>query len=717
MIKKTTKTQIGSVIPNSVLGGVLTADVNKKLVQVADGNASEFLQTDGSGALSWAEAGATPAGADTNVQYNDGGAFGGDAGFTTDKAGSLTLSTAINVTALDGYKINTDTVFDITGTTTTRIGKNASVGSTGDRSVWIGEGVGNGSTSTGALNVVIGDPTTGASLTSGYGNYLFGWLAGNSITTGNGNVCMGYYAGRNIIDGAANFALGVGALMTNVSGDFNVAIGSSSLKYLTADDSVAIGGQAMAGTLANGGLCNGSVAIGTQAMSKSQGNVYNSIGIGYQALQNINGANLVTAIGTGALKALTTGIENTAIGYAAGNLVTTGTYNVFIGASSGRGGNVSSCVNIGKFAGRYNATDNRLIIDNQDRTDAATEVTNAIIHGDMAATPAAQALRLNASSITFNGGADTDVSMNFTGTTNSGLFSWMEDEDYFKFSDDVNLDTLTASQLVKTDASKTLVSTVPTVVTEISFEIYDASPARGSVSDIHGALQSLATAQPLDSVPTDLVVTKGTGKLMIVINAGTDLTGDITVTGDTIDRNTGAKSVADTDTITVDALTTDGSDTDGNGNTRHSFTGGYITSKWFTGTVTLSTADLTLTDVDVYHVSFEQFNDAPILTLNTFDINCFTTSVNAEIDAYLYTLEVTGDKCNIERTASLNIGTDGETAIANKYWRLRKGLIGKSLNGTTDGVWAELHYANNPSHVTDMNMKVWAKETTSLTLT
>ncbi len=36
-----------------------------------------------------------------------------------------------------------------------------------------------------------------------------------------------------------------------------------------------------------------------------------------------------------------------------------------------------------------------------------------------------------------NGVANTDYTVNFTGTTNSGVFTWMEDEDYFQFSDDI----------------------------------------------------------------------------------------------------------------------------------------------------------------------------------------------------------------------------------------------------------------------------------------
>jgi len=274
-----------------------------------------------------------------------------------------------------------------------------------------------------------------------------------------------------------------------------------------------------------------------------------------------------------------------------------------------------------------------------------------------------------------------------------------------------------ADDVFTTDGNGVTSWKTATVQTPVSLEMYDAEPARNSETNWNGGLLSLATGQPLDSVPTDIVVTKGIGKIMVVVNAGSDLAGDITITGETIDRNTGASTPADTDTITVDSLTTDGSTTDSNGNTKHSFTGAYITSKWFTGSVTLSTTNLTLTDVDVYHVSFEQFNDAPTLTLDTFDANIFTTNVNAEFDAYLYDLHVSGDKCDIELEAELHVGADGETAIANKYWRLRKGGINDPLNGATDGIWVDVHYSNSPSYIEDVTLKVWATCTSSVILT
>lgn len=39
----------------------------------------------------------------------------------------------------------------------------------------------------------------------------------------------------------------------------------------------------------------------------------------------------------------------------------------------------------------------------------------------------------------FNAPTNTDITLNFTATTYSGVLKWMEDEDYFKFNDDIML--------------------------------------------------------------------------------------------------------------------------------------------------------------------------------------------------------------------------------------------------------------------------------------
>lgn len=94
-----TKLQVGS---NANLGNVAN-------VVILGGTNGYFLQTDGAGNLTWAPAGnggntgnGTPGGANTQVQFNDEGLFGGDAGFTYNKTTNVLAADNIttgNITA------------------------------------------------------------------------------------------------------------------------------------------------------------------------------------------------------------------------------------------------------------------------------------------------------------------------------------------------------------------------------------------------------------------------------------------------------------------------------------------------------------------------------------------------------------------------------------------------------------------------------------------
>ena len=49
--------------------------------------------------------------------------------------------------------------------------------------------------------------------------------------------------------------------------------------------------------------------------------------------------------------------------------------------------------------------------------------------------------KLLSNAITFGTGADTDIAITFNANTSDGVLTWMEDEDYFQFSDDILLTT------------------------------------------------------------------------------------------------------------------------------------------------------------------------------------------------------------------------------------------------------------------------------------
>jgi len=278
-----------------------------------------------------------------------------------------------------------------------------------------------------------------------------------------------------------------------------------------------------------------------------------------------------------------------------------------------------------------------------------------------------------------------------------------------------------AGDIIDTDGSGNLNFKTPTVDIPLNLTMYDAEPARASETNWNGGILKLDDAASLSSGVPFVMSAKMPGKFIIVINAGSDMVGDITATGTSVDRNTKAQTASDTSVMTLTGVSTDGTTTDANGNTVHSYTKAYITDKWFTGVVTLTTADVTITDMDIYHVSFEQFNDSPGITLDSFDANIFATNANAEFDAYLYGLEVTGDECDIAACAELHAGAVGGaaavTVVANEYARLRQGNLAKALDGTTDGIWADVHYSNSPAYIEDVTLKIWATKSQALTLT
>ena len=239
-----------------------------------------------------------------------------------------------------------------------------------------------------------------------------------------------------------------------------------------------------------------------------------------------------------------------------------------------------------------------------------------------------------------------------------------------------------------------------------SFEHYVDVKERLLENNVHGGLDVLATAQPLNSVPTDLLVTAGISKLLIAVIAGSDFDGEITVTGTTVDRDTGGETADDTDIIIIDALTTDGAGTDGNGNPTHALTGAYITSKWFKGSVVLSTTNLTLTDVDVYQISFEQFGDVSDISLEAVDITALATNNSAWMDLHLYSVNVTNGKVDIANEGTLEL-LASEVNSGNRY-RKRLGDLSIPLDGTTDGFWFDAFWGPLANiYWEDINAKIW----------
>ena len=131
--------------------------------------------------------------------------------------------------------------------------------------------------------------------------------------------------------------------------------------------------------------------------------------------------------------------------------------------------------------------------------------------------------------------------------------------------------------------------------------------------------------------------------------------------------------------------------------------------------VTISTSDVTLTNVDTYGIAFEQLNDDATVQLETIDITMECTNATAWADLYFYMIEVTAPKCDIETVVDMHISV-AESEV-EKYYRKRRDLENIPMDGTTNGGWAELILGPlNQNYWEDNNITLWGEITKTAVL-
>jgi hypothetical protein len=242
------------------------------------------------------------------------------------------------------------------------------------------------------------------------------------------------------------------------------------------------------------------------------------------------------------------------------------------------------------------------------------------------------------------------------------------------------------------------------------FNWYSQVNQRFGELQANGGLTTLSTGDALSS-GTPINVTKNASRVMIVINAGSDVTGSITVTGDKVNRNTGIVSVGATEVIPVAGLTTDDTDDTSLGTHRHQFTRAYISEEWFQGSVALSTTDLTLTDVDTYSISYEEYSDLGHLEFDILDVSAIPTNVNAALDVLLFkvTWDPTTKQSNITIIGEMNVPAT-DVSAANQFMRIRRALGDEAHldYDERDGWFLNVgFYPDNQTYWSDFTLKLW----------
>jgi hypothetical protein len=280
--------------------------------------------------------GGTPGGSNTQVQFNDGGAFGGNLNFTFDKTTGTVHSYELEIKG----KMRVNTYQMIYLPDQTNFAGSLIFGNGGGSLSHIG-GV------DGQYNLFVGI-NSGIYNTTGNSNVFFGSIAGYSNTTGQGNSFMGTSAGQNNTTGYYNSFMGASAGQANIAGYENTFVGTSSGASNISGSDNAFLGQ-------------------------------------YSGGQNTTGQDN-TFLGQESGGSNTTGSSNIYIGRGAAG-------SPFIGYGNSTG---SGNVFIGYFAGSHQTGSNVFLIDDRARPSASDEYTKSLIYGVFADDPVSQILTLNA---------------------------------------------------------------------------------------------------------------------------------------------------------------------------------------------------------------------------------------------------------------------------------------------------------------------------------
>ena len=264
----------------------ISSDLN--FILPADAGTNEyFLQTNGSGTLSWAEAGLFTEEGDS---------------FTVNIYGGTNAGSSIT-TGIHGFYAGYDA-----GNSVTDEFDNVFIGfNSGKLLTGVSSSVLIGSNPNGYLDM----PTQGVS------------IGVNALNGGGGGVNIGYSSG---VTGTSTRCTGIGYY----------ASGGNASANLT--DVTSLGYEAGR----NCGDTSHNTAIGSLALKGAAGINNNCTAVGSTSLTAITTGDDNSAVGYNSLSALTTGSDNIAIGSSAGGTVTTGSDNIYIGNSTTASGTGAS---------------------------------------------------------------------------------------------------------------------------------------------------------------------------------------------------------------------------------------------------------------------------------------------------------------------------------------------------------------------------------------
>jgi len=163
---------------------------------------------------------------------------------------------------------------------------------------------------------------------------VIGYQAGVAITSGNSNTIIGSNAGDALETGDNNIIIGHGAAASSTSVDNTITLGDSDINLLRIPGLGSSDGHVLTYSSSSGGIVLAAASSGVSGKVEGT-NFTGSIIVGHSTTGTLSSAENNTALGIGALDAITQGDDNVAVGKDAGTALTTGTLNTLLGKDAG----------------------------------------------------------------------------------------------------------------------------------------------------------------------------------------------------------------------------------------------------------------------------------------------------------------------------------------------------------------------------------------------
>jgi hypothetical protein len=214
----------------------------------------------------------------------------------------------------------------------------------------------------GSQNTAVGGQSLSAAINGSSNNTAVGYQAGYSTIQGGNNTYVGYQAGYSLTTGTYNFIGGHSAMYNSTDADHNVALGYYAGRYIQGDNNIAIGQNAMLGSVTTTSAATNNVAFGNDALrqiisgqdnvafgnrssysiSSGQGNISSGY---YSLYYNSSGSHNI-AFGLYSMVGIP--YMNTSYSICFGwhsGMYSLGNHNIYIGAQAGSSVNLNTSTN------------------------------------------------------------------------------------------------------------------------------------------------------------------------------------------------------------------------------------------------------------------------------------------------------------------------------------------------------------------------------------